>query len=127
MSIEIDTSQAPTRLRIVLGETWPTLVEHTRLRQKLINAGQLTASTIALYDVRQAATYPHFDELQSIVSAAQPAPWPRVRAYLTRTPVQYGVVRQFQALTAGCVEIQIFTSEAEADSWYSLQRSNQTE
>ena len=124
MSIEVDTSYAPTRLRFVLDATWPTVGEHTRLRQRLIKAGQLTASTIALYDVRKAATYPGYEELQSIVNAAQPAPWPRVRAYLTLTPVQYGVVRQFQALTDGCVEIQIFTNEAEADAWYSNQRAS---
>ena len=118
MPIEIDTSEAPTFIRITLHGEWPTLDEQREARLRLMNTGQLTGQTRALIDFRQLATTAPYSEVEKMVRAAmRDGGWPLFRAYIVGSAVQYGLVRQMKSLAPPSIEIEIFTNEEEAQVW----------
>jgi hypothetical protein len=118
MPIDIDTSEAPSFIRITLRGEWPTLDAQRDARHKAIAAGHLTAETRALIDFRQLATTAKYSEVETIVSAAmKDGGWPLFRAYVVGSAVQFGLVRQMKALAPPTVALEIFTSEEEAHVW----------
>jgi hypothetical protein len=101
----------------VSGE-WPGIEELRDLRQQLVSRGDLTPETKVLFDIRMVATTPMVSDVAEMVAAAvQQGGLPFQRAYLVAAAVQYGVVRQMQALAPPPISIEIFTSEAEATTW----------
>jgi hypothetical protein len=118
MPIVLDTTEAPTFIRITLHGDWPTLDEQRQVRQQLMAAGELTAETRALIDFRQLATTAGYSEVEQIIAAAmKDGGWPLFRAYVVGSAVQFGLVRQMKALAPPMVELEIFTSEEEAHVW----------
>jgi hypothetical protein len=118
MPIEIDTSEAPTFIRITLHGEWPSLGEQREARLRLINTGQLTEKTRALIDFRQLASTAQYSEVEQIIrSALKDGGWPLYRAYLVGSAVQFGLVRQMKALAPSQVKLEIFTNEEDAQVW----------
>jgi hypothetical protein len=118
MPIDIDTSEAPSFIRITLRGDWPTLEEQRDARHQLIAAGDLIAETRALIDFRPLATTAAYSEVATIIaSAMKDGGWPLVRAYVVGSAVQFGLVRQMKALAPATVQLEVFTSEEEAHVW----------
>jgi len=118
MPIDVETSEAPTFIRITLRGEWPTLDEQRDVRQRLIKAGQLTAATRALIDFRDLSSTANYTEVEKIIqSAMKDGGWPLFRAYVVGSAVQFGLVRQMKALAPKHVELEIFTNEEEAHVW----------
>jgi hypothetical protein len=118
MPIDVDTSEAPSFIRINLRGEWPTIEEQGRVRHQLIESGQLTADTRALIDLRNVATTAGYSDVEHMIAAATKAGGlPLFRAYLVGSAVQFGLVRQMKALAPSPVELEIFTDEREAHIW----------
>jgi hypothetical protein len=118
MPIDVDTSEAPSFIRITLRGEWPTLEEQRDARQEMMKSGDLTAETRALIDFRQLASTAGYSDVESIIaSAMKDGGWPLFRAYVVGSAVQFGLVRQMKALAPSTVELEIFTSEEEAHVW----------
>ena len=118
MPIDVDTTEAPSFIRVTLRGEWPTIEEQGQLRRQLIDAGQLTAETRALFDFRALATTANYSEVEQIIAAAMKSGgWPLFRAYVVGSAVQFGLVRQMKALAPSPVELEIFTDEREAHIW----------
>ena len=116
MAISCDTSEAPTFVRFKLEDDCASAEELIALRRALIRAGQLTAKSCVLVDLRSANTLP---ELQELLEAFQvDAVWPICRAFVVKNEVQYAMARQLQsALRAQTTINQIFRDEAPALEW----------
>jgi hypothetical protein len=119
MPIEVDTTDAPSFIRITLRGSWPTLEEQRDARERAIAAGLLTAETRALIDFRELSTTANYTEVEQIIAAAVRAGGlPAYRAYVVGSAVQFGLVRQMKALAPpGLVDLEIFTNEEEALLW----------
>lgn len=119
MPIVVDTSEAPSFIRITLHGDWPTIDEQREVRQRLLAAGQLTETTRALIDFRQLASTVPYTEVEKIIAAAvKDGAMPFHRAYLVGSAVQYGLVRQMKAVSPrSLVTLEIFTDEQEAMMW----------
>jgi hypothetical protein len=118
MPIAIDTSEAPSFIRFTLSGAWPTHEQQRELRLQLIGAGQLTAQTRAMIDLRDVVELPAYAEANSILAAAaKDGALPRLRAYLVGSAVQYGLARQFKSAAGPAAQIGIFTNEHEALEW----------
>ena len=118
MPIELDTSDAPSFIRITLRGQWPTLDEQREARLQAMQAGHLTADTRALIDFRERATTANYSDVEKIIAAAlKDGGWPLYRAYVVGSAVQFGLVRQMKALAPPHVEIEVFTDENEAQIW----------
>src|SRR6188508_2634702 len=110
MPIDVDTSEAPSFIRITLRGEWPTIEEQGQVRRQLIENGQLTAETRALIDLRDVATTAGYSDVEQMIAAAMKAGGlPLCRAYLVGSAVQFGLVRQMKALAPSPVELEIFT------------------
>ena len=90
-------------------------------RRELICSGQLTPKTAVLFDLRQATTFPLFDDLHhALHSAATDEIWPVCRAFVVSTEAQYDAARRLQALLGPqSVVNEIFQDEAKAFEWLS--------
>lgn len=120
MPIACDLDDAPRSIRLTVTGDWPSIVELGALRQQLIAAGQLTDQTRGLFDLRMVASVPMYSQVQEIVAAAmKQGGLPLRRAYLVGASIQFGLVRQMQALAPPQISIEIFTDEAAARSWLS--------
>lgn len=120
MPISCDLVHAPRSIRLTVTGEWPGIEELQQLRQRLVAEGHLTPATRALFDIRMVATTPMVGDVAKIVAAAvKQGGLPFQRAYLIAAAVQYGVVRQMQALAPPAISIEIFTNEAEANTWLS--------
>jgi hypothetical protein len=118
MPIAIDTSEAPSFIRITVTGEWPTLEEQRDARQRAIDHGHLTADTRALIDFRGlSSTVPYTEVAKIIESAMKAGGWPLFRAYVVGSAVQFGLVRHLKALAPPHVEIEVFTDEQEAQVW----------
>lgn len=118
LPIAIDTSEAPSFLRFTLMRSWPTIEQQRELRVKLMDAGQLTAQTRAVIDLRDVAEVPNHTDANAILAApAREGGLPRLRAYLVGSAVQYGMARQFRSMAGAAAQIGIFTDEHEALEW----------
>ena len=121
MPIACDLDDAPRSIRLTVTGDWPSIVELGALRQQLIAAGQLTDQTRGLFDLRMVASVPMYSQVQEIVAAAmKQGGLPLRRAYLVGASIQFGLVRQMQALAPPQISIEIFTDEAAARSWLSI-------
>jgi hypothetical protein len=115
-------NEAPRAIRLNVTGEWPPIAELAAIRQQLISAGQLTAQTKALFDIRMVASIPPYSQVREIVDAAmKQGGLPLRRAYLVGAAVHHGIVRQMQALAPKEIGIEIFTNEAEAESWLSTE------
>ena len=116
VAISCDTSDAPTFIRFKLEGDCASAEELITLRRALIRAGQLTAKSCVLVDLRGANTLP---ELQELLDAFQvDGVWPICRAFVVKNEVQYAMARQLQsALSAQTTINQIFRDEAPAMEW----------
>jgi hypothetical protein len=118
MPIDLDTSEAPSFIRITLRGAWPTLAEQREVRLRAIAAGHLTAKTRALIDFRGLTTTANYSDVEQIVAAAtKDGGWPLYRAYVVGSAVQFGLVRQMKAFAPPFIDIEIFTDEQEAQLW----------
>ena len=118
MPIDLDTSEAPSFIRITLRGEWPTLEEQRAARLDAMSAGHLTDETRALIDFRGLATTASYSDVEKIITAAmKDGGWPLYRAYVVGSAVQFGLVRQMKALAPPHVEIEVFTDENEAQIW----------
>jgi hypothetical protein len=117
LPITCDTSDAPT-LVWYLFEGECTGRDILQRRLELITAGQLTAKTAVLFDLRRATTFTNVGDLATVVRPG--AVWPVCRAFLVNTPAQYDAAGQLQALLGPDAVInQIFQDEAKALEWLS--------
>ena len=113
----IRTENAPDQIEVVYDE-WPTPELARSLLKKLRGAGQLTAETTALVDLRSVKQLPKQDQLrQTIEAVSSQDHWPLRRAYIVMPGAQYGVMRQLQAQLPEDIETEIFTDEAAAREW----------
>jgi hypothetical protein len=118
MPIAVDTSEAPSFLRITLTGEWPTLDQQREVRQRLLATGELTSTTRALLDFRNLTSTAPYTEVEKIIeSAMKDGGWPLFRAYVVGSAVQFGLVRQMKAVAPSHVEIEVFTDEQEAHVW----------
>jgi len=118
MPIACDTSGAPATLKLTVTGEWPGIEDKGRIRRELIDAGQLDATTRALFDISNVENIPDYETARPIVAAAmKDKGWPLQRAYLVASSVQYGFVRQLQSLAPPTVTIQIFFKDADAMRW----------
>ena len=115
MPITCDTSDAPALVRYLFeGECTGSDLLQRRL--ELITAGQLTAKTAVLFDLRRATTFTNVGELGTIVRPG--AVWPVCRAFVVNTPGQYDAARQLQGLLGPDAVInEIFQDETKALEW----------
>ena len=116
MTISCDTSDAPTLIRFKLQDDCASAEELIALRRELIRAGQLTAKSCVLVDLRSAHTLP---ELQELLAAFQvDGVWPLCRAFVVNSEVQYEMARRLQSALRDQTTInQIFRDEAPALEW----------
>ena len=118
MPIDLDTSEAPSFIRVTLRGEWPTIEEQREARLQAMAAGHLTADTRALLDFRGLATTAGYSEVEPMIAAAmKDGGWPLFRAYVVGTGIQFGLVRQMKALAPPHIEIEVFTDEQEAQMW----------
>jgi hypothetical protein len=118
MPIDLDTSEAPSFIRVTLRGEWPTIDAQREARLRAIEAGHLTAETRALFDFRALETTAKHSEVEAMISAAmKDGGWPLYRAYVVGSAVQFGLVRQMKALAPSHVELEVFTDEQEAHVW----------
>lgn len=118
LPVDLDVSQAPGYIRLNLTGELPTVQDQGTLRRELMARGHLTADTRALLDLRGVTRMPKYSEIQQIVAAATADKgWPLRRAYLVMPGVQFGFVRQLQAIAPPEVTIDLFTTESEALEW----------
>jgi hypothetical protein len=114
MPIAIDTSEAPTFLRLTVAGCWPRSEDHRSLRARLQAAGQLTPHTRAVIDLRSVEDSP---DTQAVIATARDGFLPFMRAYLVGSAIQYSIARQFKAIAGAPAQIGIFTDEREALLW----------
>ena len=120
MPISCDLEDAPRSIRLTVTGEWPPIAELAAIRQQLIDNGHLTEHTKGLFDVRMVASVPRYSDVQEIVAAAmKQGGLPLRRAYLVGASIQFGLVRQMQALAPPQISIEIFTDEASALAWRS--------
>jgi hypothetical protein len=119
MPIEVDTSNAPSFIRITLRGSWPSIEEQRDARERAIAAGLLTTQTRALIDFRELSSTAGYTEVEKIIASAMKAGGvPLFRAYVVGSAVQYGLVRQIKALAPpDLVDLEVFTNEEEALLW----------
>jgi pyridoxal/pyridoxine/pyridoxamine kinase len=118
MPIDLDTSEAPSFIRVTLRGAFPTLDQQRETRLRAISAGYLTAETRALFDFRELTTTANHPEVETMIAAAmKDGGWPLYRAYVVGSAVQFGLVRQMKALAPAVVELEVFTDEQEAQMW----------
>lgn len=85
-------------------------------RLELISAGQLSAKTAVLFDLRRATAFTNAGDLATIVRPG--AVWPVCRAFVVTTPGQYEAARQLQGLLGPDAVInEIFQDETKALEW----------
>ena len=88
------------------------------VRSRLIANAHLTAETRALFDLRNVETVPNYHEVAAMIAAAmRVGGWPRTRAYIVASALQFGIVRQMKALAPPEVHLEIFFDEGEAVTW----------
>ena len=118
MPFFVDSTRAPTILRITFADEWPALKEQQAWRTATVKAGLLTATTRALIDVRPLKIFPKFADLDQMVSdAIRDGGWPLFRAYLTTPGMHFGVARQLQMMVPQSISIEVFTDEQAAENW----------
>lgn len=120
MAVTCRTADAPALVRYAFEGDW-TARDFLDRRRELLQAGQLTARSAVLLDLRQSATCPPLDDLDPALYASTSAPiWPACRAYLIATEAQYECARQIQALLGPRPAIsEIFQNETNAIEWLS--------
>ena len=113
----IRTQSAPEQIEVVYDE-WPSPDVARTILKELRSAGQLTASTTIMVDLRAIEHLPRQDEVRVTIDAVSSQDhWPLRRAYLVLPGAQYGVMRQLQAQMPEDIETEIFTDEAAAREW----------
>ena len=118
MPIEVDATQAPAFLRWTVTGSWPSIDDLGNVRTRLIAGGQLTAETRVLIDMRNVETVPEYHEVPAMIQAAlKSGGLPLRRAYVVASVVQFGLVRQMQALAPPEIAVEIFFNEVEALNW----------
>jgi hypothetical protein len=116
--IDVDVSEAPEFLRWTVRGEWPGIAEMGEVRTRLIANGHLTATTKALFDIRNVETIPSYHEVAPMIAAAMKAGgWPRHRAYVVASAVQFGLVRQMKALAPPDIQVEVFFDDIEALKW----------
>jgi len=111
-----DISDAPPFVRFRLQDDASSAEELINLRRALIRAGQLTAKSCVLLDLRGANTFPSLQELLDAFQAD--GVWPVCRAFVVDNDVQYEMARQLQsAFSAHTTVNQIFQDETAAMEW----------
>lgn len=118
VAIRADTSDAPALVRYVFDGTWQAR-ELLEQRRELIRAGQLTARTAVLFDLRAAADIPDLADLHPTrQSTSLDGVWPACRAFVVKTEAQHAGARRLQALLAPQSVInEIFVDESDALAW----------
>jgi hypothetical protein len=120
MPIQYDTADAPALVRYSFVGAW-TSDELIKARSELIRAGQLTAKSAVLFDLRLAAGLPNLGHLALAMDAERPAVWPICRAFLIATPEQFAEARQLQLLLGpDSVINQVFRDEPAALEWLAV-------
>lgn len=114
----IRTESAPNCIEVVYDE-WPSPDAARAILKNLLGAGQLTAHTTMMVDLRPVKQLPKQDELRLTIDAVSSNKnhWPLRRAYLVMPGAQYGVLRQVQSQLPEDIESEIFTDEAAARKW----------
>jgi hypothetical protein len=107
-------------VRYVFEGSW-TARDLLDRRQELLRAGQLTARTAVLFDLRPATAFASLADLHRALQATGPdAVWPACRAFLVSTEEQHNCARQLQAvLGPDSVINEIFRDESTAYEWLS--------
>jgi len=118
MPIEVDDTEAPLFLRWIVTGAWPGIDDLGNIRTRLIAGGQLTATTRVLIDVRNVETVPDYHVVPAMIEAAlKSGGLPLRRAYVVASALQFGLIRQMQALAPPEIALEIFFSESEALTW----------
>lgn len=118
MPIEVDDSEAPGFLRWTVTGAWPGINDLAEVRTRLIDDGQLTAASRVLIDIRNVENVPDYHQVPAMIqSAVKAGGLPLIRAYVVASAVQFGMVRQMQALAPPEIMVEIFFNESEARAW----------
>jgi hypothetical protein len=116
--IDVEVSEAPAFLRWTVRGEWPGIAEMGAVRSQLIANGHLTAGSKALFDIRDVETIPSYHEVAAMIAAAmKTGGWPRHRAYVVASAVQFGIVTQMKALAPSDIQVEVFFNEVEAMKW----------
>jgi hypothetical protein len=116
VAISCDTRDAPTFVRFTLEDDCASAEELISLRRALIRAGQLTAKSCVLMDLRRATTFPCLDDLLAAFQAD--GVWPACRAFVVTNDIQYEMARQMQTTLGPQTTInEIFQDETPAMEW----------
>ena len=110
--IDVDSSDAPSFLRITISGEWPSVDDQRVVRDELLSGGRLTPASKVLVDLR------------GVTGAAEPAgfaglkdgPVSRVQAYLVASAIQQQIARRFKQ-GAKSTLVEIFTDEKDALEW----------
>ncbi|HYE86591.1 MAG TPA: hypothetical protein VEA16_09565 [Vicinamibacterales bacterium] len=114
MPVRVTTADAPHLLRYTFDSEWEAC-ELAERRRELIRAGQLTADSAVLFDLRKSTAFPSVHDLNA---AVMDGVWPACRAFVVASQSQYDLARRLQALLGPHTVIsQIFDDEAEALEW----------
>jgi hypothetical protein len=116
MPISIDARRLPGILRLGLTGAWRSVEESRVLDGDLLESTSAGTETSALIDLRMLASLPPYTEVRTVMPLGC-ANWLVRRAYLVASAVQFGMVRQMQALAPPGISIEIFFDETDALRW----------
>ena len=110
--IDVDSSDAPSFLRITISGEWPSVDAQRVVRDELLSGGRLTPASKVLVDLRGvtgALETANFAGLKD-------GPVARVQAYLVASATQQQMARRFKQAAKGTL-VEIFTDEKDALEW----------
>ena len=112
-TIGVDLGDSPNFIRLTLTDEWPTPEDQRELRESLSAAGELTAVTRALIDLRELAPLGPGARYAS----AKEGVIARVQAYLVATAEQHHFARQCRIAAGPGRIVEIFIEERAALEW----------
>ena len=112
-TIGVDLSDSPNFIRFTVTGEWPTPDQQRQLHDSLRAAGELTARTRALIDLRELAPSGPVDPM----AAAKEGLITRVQAYLVATSEQHHFARQCRIAAGPGRVLEIFIEERAALEW----------
>jgi hypothetical protein len=116
--IDVDNSQAPALLRFRVLDPFPSREEITGVRERLISAGDMNASTVSLIDVRELTQPPtDFAFMGAVGAVLLDGGWPRRRAILMNPGKHLRYMQMFQSIAPSSIAIAGFLDEREALEW----------
>jgi hypothetical protein len=112
-TIGVDLSDSPNFIRFTVTGEWPASEQQRQLRESLTAAGELTAATRALIDLRELVPLGPVDPMAAVKEGLVT----RVQAYLVATYEQHHFARQCRIAAGPGRVLEIFIEERAALEW----------